>query len=203
MNTTPQRLVFRLSTVAIALSFAVGLNSCTSNVQSQQPQPITIDGSSTVYPITQGVVQKFNNTTETPVDVSVGFSGTGGGFGKFCAGETDINNASRPIDTQEMEACKQAGVPYIEQKRATHSPTSTLQVGVKERQQLIIVALIFDIFSKYIKRSTASRNNTKSALPENRFPVVRLKFFGVVLPNLTTCYCLQGVTQNRDRHLGS
>ncbi|MEQ8998903.1 MAG: PstS family phosphate ABC transporter substrate-binding protein [Coleofasciculus sp. B1-GNL1-01] len=114
MNTTPQQLVFRLSTVAIALSFAVGLNSCTSNVQSQQPQPINIDGSSTVYPITQAVVQEFNNTTETPVDVSVGFSGTGGGFGKFCAGETDINNASRPINTQEMEACKQAGVPYIE-----------------------------------------------------------------------------------------
>lgn len=92
----------------------VMLSSC-SQSQSQQPQPIQIDGSSTVYPITKTVAQQFQAANPDPkVEVTVDFSGTGGGFNKFCAGETDINNASRPIQTQEMEACKQAGVAYIE-----------------------------------------------------------------------------------------
>jgi phosphate transport system substrate-binding protein len=81
---------------------------------SQQNLSIKIDGSSTVYPITQAVAQEFKTSNKEPVDLSVNFSGTSGGFKKFCAGETDISNASRPIQAKEMEACRQAGVAYIE-----------------------------------------------------------------------------------------
>ncbi|MDX2099425.1 MAG: PstS family phosphate ABC transporter substrate-binding protein [Leptolyngbyaceae cyanobacterium bins.59] len=75
---------------------------------------ITIDGSSTVFPITEAIVGDYQRMERKAAKVDVAFSGTGGGFKKFCAGETDINNASRPISEQEMAACKQAGVTYIE-----------------------------------------------------------------------------------------
>ncbi len=73
---------------------------------------IKIDGSSTVFPITEAVAEDFQN--EKKVKVTVGISGTGGGFKKFCRGETDVQNASRPILKKEMDACKEAGVQYIE-----------------------------------------------------------------------------------------
>jgi len=73
---------------------------------------IRIDGSSTVYPITEAVAEDFQNSTKTKV--TVGISGTGGGFKKFCRGETDISGASRPILKKEMDACKEAGIQYIE-----------------------------------------------------------------------------------------
>ncbi len=75
---------------------------------------ISIDGSSTVYPFAQAAAELFNE--ENPdVKISVGQSGTGGGFEKFCAGETDISNASRPIkDDEEVPVCEKGGVKYHE-----------------------------------------------------------------------------------------
>lgn len=73
---------------------------------------IKIDGSSTVFPITEAVSEEFMKTEGT--QVTVGISGTGGGFKKFCRGETDISNASRPILRKEMDACLEAGIQYIE-----------------------------------------------------------------------------------------
>lgn len=75
-------------------------------------ETITIDGSSTVFPITEAVAEEFQKKTQTRV--TVGISGTGGGFKKFCRGETDISDASRPISKDEMELCKQNGVKYFE-----------------------------------------------------------------------------------------
>ena len=73
---------------------------------------IKIDGSSTVYPITEAVAEEFQAAKK--IKVTVGISGTGGGFKKFCRGETDIQDASRPILQKEMDACKEAGIQYIE-----------------------------------------------------------------------------------------
>jgi len=73
---------------------------------------IKIDGSSTVYPVTEAMAEEFQKVQK--VKVTVGESGTGGGFKKFCRGETDIANASRPILQKEMDACKEAGIQYIE-----------------------------------------------------------------------------------------
>lgn len=73
---------------------------------------IKIDGSSTVYPVTEAMAEEFQKVTKTRV--TVGESGTGAGFKKFCRGETDISNASRPIMQKEMDACKEAGIQYIE-----------------------------------------------------------------------------------------
>ncbi|RUT04306.1 protein sphX [Dulcicalothrix desertica PCC 7102] len=75
---------------------------------------IKIDGSSTVYPITAAIGKEYAANQKNKVQVQVNFSGTSGGFKKFCAGEIDISNASRPITTEEMEACRKNNVAYIE-----------------------------------------------------------------------------------------
>lgn len=75
---------------------------------------VKVDGSSTVYPITEAVAEEFQKAARGKTKVTVGISGTGGGFKKFCRGETDISNASRPILKKEMEDCKKAGISYIE-----------------------------------------------------------------------------------------
>jgi phosphate transport system substrate-binding protein len=74
---------------------------------------VEIDGSSTVFPIAEAVGEEFQ-IANPEVRVTVGFSGTGGGFERFCAGETDMSNASRPIDDEEREACAAAGVEFTE-----------------------------------------------------------------------------------------
>ncbi|MDY6784664.1 MAG: PstS family phosphate ABC transporter substrate-binding protein [Cyanobacteriota bacterium] len=99
--------------IILTLGAATLVTSCTS-IESQAPKAITIDGSSTVYPITEEIAREYKESNQDTVDVAVNFSGTGGGFEKFCAGDTDISNASRPIKTEEMEACDGAGVRYIE-----------------------------------------------------------------------------------------
>jgi phosphate transport system substrate-binding protein len=75
---------------------------------------VAVDGSSTVYPVTEAVAEEFQSATRNGVKVTVGISGTGGGFKRFARGETDVSNASRPILTNEMEACKQGGIQFIE-----------------------------------------------------------------------------------------
>jgi phosphate transport system substrate-binding protein len=74
---------------------------------------IAIDGSSTVFPVTEAVAEEFQKATPG-TRVTVGRSGTGGGFQKFCRGESAVSNASRPIMTTEIEACQKAGIDYIE-----------------------------------------------------------------------------------------
>jgi phosphate transport system substrate-binding protein len=80
---------------------------------SQSPQVIQVDGSSTVYPITEAVAEEFQKA-HAGNRVTVGISGTGGGFQKFCRDEIDISDASRPIKPSEAEACAKAGVQYVE-----------------------------------------------------------------------------------------
>jgi phosphate transport system substrate-binding protein len=75
---------------------------------------IKVDGSSTVFPITEAAAEEFQKNKGGKTKVSVGVSGTGGGFKKFCRGETDISNASRPILQKEIDACKEKGIEYLE-----------------------------------------------------------------------------------------
>ena len=77
-------------------------------------QVVKVDGSSTVYPITEGVAEDFQKSKKNAIKVTVGISGTGGGFKKLCRGEIDVQNASRPILEKEMADCRAAGIEYIE-----------------------------------------------------------------------------------------
>ncbi|WP_274427270.1 PstS family phosphate ABC transporter substrate-binding protein [Chelativorans sp. YIM 93263] len=95
-----------MKTKSLLFAAFVGLSSAmTSGASAQQ---IIADGSSTVYPITVEAARRAG------IEIDVNFSGTTAGFRRFCAGETDISNASRPINTEEMEVCAEAGVDYVE-----------------------------------------------------------------------------------------
>ena len=114
MNITRNR-----SVIAFSLLFLIGSCTAVSNtsIQSQQKleaQIVKIDGSSTVFPITEAIAKDFQKMQANNVKITVAVSGTGGGFEKFCAGETDISNASRPILTAEIKACNSSSVRYIE-----------------------------------------------------------------------------------------
>jgi phosphate transport system substrate-binding protein len=98
------------------------VNSASVPVRSEMSNPVVpsysgikIDGSSTVYPISDLVAKEYRKEKGNQADqIEVKFSGTTGGFRKFCAGETDINDASRPILKEEIEACGKAGVRFYE-----------------------------------------------------------------------------------------
>ncbi|HEU5178511.1 MAG TPA: PstS family phosphate ABC transporter substrate-binding protein [Burkholderiales bacterium] len=77
-------------------------------------QIVKVDGSSTVFPVTEAVAEDFQKAKKQKVKVTVGISGTGGGFKKFCRNETDVSNASRPILKAEMAECQKAGIEYFE-----------------------------------------------------------------------------------------
>lgn len=89
------------------------LAGCGGGPASSRSEIITVDGSSTVFPITEAVAEEFQRVTPG-ARITVGISGTGGGFQKFCRGEVDIAGASRPIKASELAACASAGVSFIE-----------------------------------------------------------------------------------------
>ena len=97
---------------ALTIAGVLSTSFIMANTAFAAEKIIKIDGSSTVYPITEAVAEEFQKAQK--VKVTVGESGTGGGFKKFCRGETDISNASRPISQKEMDACKEAGIQFIE-----------------------------------------------------------------------------------------
>jgi phosphate transport system substrate-binding protein len=101
----------------ISVLFAVLCLDSTVSTTVTTAQPtslIKIDGSSTVFPISEAVAEEYQKSTRGAVRVTVGISGTGGGFKKFCRGETDIQDASRPIASDEMEECRKHGIQYFE-----------------------------------------------------------------------------------------
>ncbi|MBD0334119.1 MAG: substrate-binding domain-containing protein, partial [Cyanobacteria bacterium Co-bin13] len=119
-------LLFR-SAYSVALAALVaGLAACGGDSQTATTEggtetaagsgltgDVLVDGSSTVFPISEAMAEEFMAANPN-VRVTVGVSGTGGGFKKFCAGETDISNASRPIKQEEIELCEQNGIEYVE-----------------------------------------------------------------------------------------
>jgi phosphate transport system substrate-binding protein len=111
-----------LLSVGVALSIGIGAcgdeedesSGAGANGPSGLSGTIRIDGSSTVAPLTEAAAELFQEQNPE-VNVTVGTSGTGGGFEKFCAGETDISDASRPIDAkEEVPLCEENGVAYEE-----------------------------------------------------------------------------------------
>jgi phosphate transport system substrate-binding protein len=82
--------------------------------RADQTALVKVDGSSSVYPLTEAVAEEFQKANRGRIRVTVGISGTGGGFKKFCRGETDISDASRPILKEEMELCQKNGIAYYE-----------------------------------------------------------------------------------------
>jgi ABC-type phosphate transport system substrate-binding protein len=85
---------------------------------------VLVDGSSTVGPLTTAAAESYREQ-QPDVNVEVGISGTGGGFERFCAGETDISDASRPIEDDEAKICSDAGIEYVEYQVGVDAPRTT------------------------------------------------------------------------------
>ena len=125
----------------VASVAAFGLLAAGSIAVPAHAQLVKVDGSSTVFPITEAVAEDFQRATKGKVRVTVGISGTGGGFKKFCRGETDVSNASRPILKKEMDDCKAAGVQYIELPVAYDALTVVIHPDNKWAQTITVADL--------------------------------------------------------------
>jgi phosphate transport system substrate-binding protein len=106
------RQTFSRYALASAVAATVAIGFGVGQAQSQS-RLIQVDGSSTVFPISEAMAEEFI-AANPGMQVTVGVSGTGGGFKKFCENELDITGASRPIKASEAEACAAAGVEYVE-----------------------------------------------------------------------------------------
>lgn len=106
--------VVRLVQLAMAAGLLVAFGLESHPAQAEQSAMIKVDGSSTVYPITEAVAEEFQNANRGNIRVTVGIAGTGGGFKKFCRGEIDIADASRPILKEEMALCQKNRITYYE-----------------------------------------------------------------------------------------
>jgi len=113
---SPSSKVVRAQVLILALSISAVAFACSggSRKGTNSAEVIKVDGSSTVFPITEAVAEEFQKEKQGNVKVTVGISGTGGGFKKFVRGETDISDASRPILAEEIAQAKANGVEYLE-----------------------------------------------------------------------------------------
>ena len=129
---------------------------------------IRIDGSSTVYPITEAVAEDFQIAKRGKARVTVGISGTGGGFKKFCRGEVDITNASRPIMQKEMDKCKKAGIEYVEMPVAFDA--LTIAINPKNNwSKTITVAELKKMWEPAAQNKINTWNQINPAWPNAKF----------------------------------
>ena len=140
--------------------------------KSVKAQVVQVDGSSTVFPITEAMAEEFQKAKKGKVKVTVGIAGTGGGFKKFCRGETDISDASRPILKQEMEACKGAGIEYFELPIAYDA----LTVIVNPKNDWVKALTVPDL--KKMWEPSAQSKVTNWNQVRSEWPNAPLKLFG-------------------------
>jgi phosphate transport system substrate-binding protein len=151
-------------------------------------QVVKIDGSSTVFPPTEGVAEDFQKAKKGAVKVTVGISGTGGGFKKFCRGETDISNASRPILKQEMEACRAAGIDYYELPVGFDALTVVVNPKNTFLKQLSVAEL------KTMWEPAAQGKITHWNQVNPSFPNVPIKLYGAGSDSGTFDYFTEAIT---------
>ncbi len=168
------------STLAVAGIAVLG-------AQAAQAQVIKIDGSSTVYPITEAVAEEFQKAKKNVIKVTVGISGTGGGFKTFCRDETDISNASRPITAKEMEDCKAAGVQYVEMPVAFDA----LTVVINPKNTFLKQATVAEL--KAMWEPAAQGKVTKWNQINPAWPDAPIKLFGAGADSGTFEYFTEAV----------
>jgi phosphate transport system substrate-binding protein len=169
----------------VLIAFAVLLGFLPRAVKAQV---IQVDGSSTVFPITEAVAEEFQKAKKGKVKVTVGIAGTGGGFKKFCRGETDISDASRPILKQEMESCKAAGIEYIEIPVAFDALTVIVNPKNTWSPSMTVAEL------KKIWEPAAQGKITNWNQVREKWPNAPLKLFGAGADSGTFDYFTEAIT---------
>ncbi|MCG6134433.1 MAG: PstS family phosphate ABC transporter substrate-binding protein [Nostoc sp. LLA-1] len=143
-----------------------------SAVHSQSIKTVKVDGSSTVFPLTEAAAEEFQKAQRGKIRVTVGVSGTGGGFKKFCRGETDISGASRPILQKEMDECKAAGIRYLELPVAYDA----LTVVVNKQNNWVNNLTVAELKKMWEPTAQGKVNNWSQI--RQGFPNAPLKLFG-------------------------
>jgi phosphate transport system substrate-binding protein len=172
------------------LSMIVGLAMSSFMLLAAKSAPaqlVEIDGSSTVFPVTEAVAEEFQKAKKGKIKVTVGISGTGGGFKKFCRGETDISDASRPILKQEMEACKGAGIEYIELPVAFDALTVIVNPKNEWASSMTVAEL------KKIWEPSAQGKITNWNQVRSNWPNAPLKLFGAGADSGTFDYFTEAI----------
>ncbi|SPP65104.1 PstS family phosphate ABC transporter substrate-binding protein [Nitrospira lenta] len=159
-------------------------------VETVYPEPTTlikVDGSSTVFPITEAVAEEFQKDTRGSVRVTVGISGTGGGFKKFCRGEIDVQDASRPISSSEMDACRAGGVQFYELPIAFDALTIAVSPLATWVDSITVAEL------KTMWEPSAQGRVTKWSQVRSTWPDQPLKLFGAGSDSGTFDYFTEAV----------
>ncbi len=154
-----------LMVVAILLSFSG------RQLAFAASEVIKVDGSSTVFPITEAVAEDFGKASGG-TKVMVGISGTGGGFKRFCRGETDVSDASRPIKEKEISACRESSVDYVELPIAFDGLAVLVNTSNTWVDHLTVKEL------KKIWEPSAQGVITKWSQVRDGFPDVEIRLFG-------------------------
>ncbi len=153
----------------------------------QAQSVVKIDGSSTVYPITEGIAEDFQKSKKGAINVTVGISGTGGGFKKFCRGEIDISNASRPILKKEMDDCRAAGIEYYELPIAFDA----LTVVVNPKNSFLKQISVAELKTMWEPAAQGKVMTWKQVNPE--WPDTPLKLFGAGADSGTFDYFTEAI----------
>jgi len=175
MGNTRIRMAAALAVPTLFLAACGGQDQSTTDGASGGATSggVRVDGSSTVAPLTAAAKELFNATPEGQgVDVTVGQSGTGGGFKKFCAGETDISDASRPIKDEEAAACAEAGIEYAEIAVANDA----LTLIVNNENDWAKCLTVEELKTMWAPESEGKITNWNQINPS--FPDVPLELFG-------------------------
>ena len=183
-NAIRKKAVF--SGLAILTVFSI-LGFAGPSLVMSQDRIIKIDGSSTVYPITEAVAEEFQKAKKGAVKVTVGISGTGGGFKKFTRGEIDISDASRPITKSEMEECKKSGIEFIELPIAYDG----LAVMVNPKNNWVNSMAVAEL--KKIWEPAAERKITKWNQVNAAWPDMALKLYGPGVDSGTFDYFTEAI----------
>lgn len=170
---TIKRIAYLTSTFLVITALSACSKSDDANTEGSNFDKnaiVTIDGSSTVFPVTEAVAEEFQIATKTKV--TVGISGTGGGFKKFCRGETDVSGASRPIRQNEMDKCKEAGIEFIELPVAFDALTVVINPNNDFAKEMTVAEL------KAIWEPSAQKTITSWKQINPAWPDTPLKLFG-------------------------
>jgi phosphate transport system substrate-binding protein len=183
---------WRLAILALTTGVALvgcGNNNGAGSARSGRDAPvIRIDGSSTVFPIAEAVAEEFQIEQRGAVRVTVGLSGTGGGFKKLCRGDVDISNASRPILAEEIQTCRAAGIGFMELPVAFDAITVVVHPGNDWVRELTIADL------KKMWEPAAQGRITRWNQVRPEWPDAPLMLFGPGADSGTFDYFTEAVT---------
>ncbi len=174
----------RRTVLVMGVAAVLGTGSMSAMAQTT----VKVDGSSTVFPVTEAVAEEFQKSKKNLVRVTVGVSGTGGGFRKFCRGESDVQNASRPITKAEIAECQKNGVPFIEMPVAYDALSVVINPKNAWLQQISIDEL------KKMWEPAAQGKITRWNQVNPAWPDRAIKLFGAGTDSGTFDYFTEAVT---------